>query len=130
MLQNLDLNIEQLLLDPNNPRFIKDLSNHEHISDENVKELQEETLSKFSNQASTDEEDVTTWHSHCCKGPDRPERTDWSLSTHNTFSPGIVLLEIAGPGVDLLIAITASALRSTLTLNLVPFAGVEWISTL
>lgn len=59
MLQNLNLKIEQLLLDPNNPRFIKDLRDHEHVGDENVKDLQDETLNKFSNQDTSDEEDVT-----------------------------------------------------------------------
>lgn len=59
MLQNRDLKIEQLLLDPNNPRFIKDLRNHERINDESIKGLQQETLNKFSNQDTVDEDDVT-----------------------------------------------------------------------
>ncbi len=59
MLDDVKINIENLMLDPNNPRFIRDLRNHQHITDDKIESFQNEILSRFSTQSSTDEDDVT-----------------------------------------------------------------------
>ena len=59
MLKSIEINIEKLLLDPNNTRFIKDLSGHQRVVDEEVESLQKKTLSRFSRIGTSDEIDVT-----------------------------------------------------------------------
>lgn len=59
MLDNIEINIEKLMLDPNNPRFIKDLRNHQHVTDDMVESLQDEMLTRFSTKNSSDNDDVT-----------------------------------------------------------------------
>ena len=59
MLNDIKININNLMLDPNNPRFIKDLRNHQHVTDDNVEAMQGEILSRFSSKSSSDENDVT-----------------------------------------------------------------------
>ena len=59
MLENIELDIERMVLDPNNPRFIKDLRHHERIRNDQIREYQEKTLARFGTQETNDEDDVT-----------------------------------------------------------------------
>ena len=61
MLKEIHIPIEDLLLDPNNPRFITDLEQPAKVPDEKIEETQEATLKRFSrNPAPEDPEfDVT-----------------------------------------------------------------------
>jgi hypothetical protein len=59
MLQEITIGIEDLLLDPNNPRFVHDLSETTEIPDDQVPDLQAETLKKFDRHpTATDDEDI------------------------------------------------------------------------
>ena len=55
MFKEIVVPIENLLLDPNNPRFIDDLGERVHIPDDMLEAKQEETLEHFSRKAKTDE---------------------------------------------------------------------------
>lgn len=57
MLQEIEISIDHLLLDPNNPRFVHDLSESSQVPDEKVPELQAETLKKFARNPANDEDD-------------------------------------------------------------------------
>ena len=61
MLKEIPVSIEDLLLDPNNPRFIVDLREIRNIPDEKIEEKQENILNRFDHHRSrTDKEsDVT-----------------------------------------------------------------------
>lgn len=59
MLRNQEVSIDDLLLDPNNPRFKQDLSEDEHVPDNKLMEAQEKTLARFDPKTNSDEEDVT-----------------------------------------------------------------------
>jgi len=60
MLKEIKVPIENLLLDPNNPRFKKDLTENVTIKDEFVLNLQKDVLKNFSiNRPADDENDVT-----------------------------------------------------------------------
>lgn len=62
MLKETSLSIDNLLLDPNNPRFIEDLGSHEHIGDDRLEAAQQATLKRFATTAGTGkdgEEDPT-----------------------------------------------------------------------
>lgn len=60
MLKEIEVPIEDLLLDPNNPRFICDLNEVAKIPDENIEAKQADTLKKFSRTDAKDPDfDVT-----------------------------------------------------------------------
>lgn len=59
MLDDIKVSIDKLMLDPNNPRFINDLRNHQHITDDGIESIQDEIINKFSTKSSSDEDDVT-----------------------------------------------------------------------
>ncbi len=61
MLKEIEIPIDNLLLDPNNPRFIADLEQHHQIPDKEMEKRQEETLKRFSKRprAEDSEFDVT-----------------------------------------------------------------------
>ena len=59
MLIDINVLIEDLMLDPNNPRFVKDFSFGELITDENVEARQLDILRQFKKTSTTDDEDVT-----------------------------------------------------------------------
>lgn len=59
MLKEIIVPIDNLLLDPNNPRFIRDLGKRIHVPDDMLETKQEETLQHFSRKSKTDETDVT-----------------------------------------------------------------------
>jgi hypothetical protein len=55
MLKEKNLSIDDLLLDPNNPRFIEDLGSHKHIGDDRLEAAQEATLKRFANTSGAGE---------------------------------------------------------------------------
>jgi hypothetical protein len=60
MLQEMDIPIENLLLDPNNPRFICDLTERTKVPDDQIMPKQDETLKRFASTAANDADfDVT-----------------------------------------------------------------------
>ncbi len=60
MLKEIKVSIDDLLLDPNNPRFKKDLTESIHVKDDSISDSQKEVLKNFStNPSSDDENDVT-----------------------------------------------------------------------
>jgi hypothetical protein len=59
MLKEINISIDNLLLDPNNPRFSRDLNKSKYIPDSEVEGKQAETLSLFDRGAANDSEDVT-----------------------------------------------------------------------
>src|SRR5947207_2649838 len=61
MLQEIQIPIEDLLLDPNNPRFISDLAERTKIPDDKIADKQEETLKRFGRTSTAEdpEFDVT-----------------------------------------------------------------------
>jgi len=59
MLNDITININDLLLDPNNPRFKSDLKETDHIQDEKLEGMQGNTLKCFKIADASSEEDVT-----------------------------------------------------------------------
>jgi hypothetical protein len=59
MLKNMVIDIENLLLDPNNPRFRSTFSIDEKVAEGDLEKLQKKTLEHFSEKKSTDDEDST-----------------------------------------------------------------------
>ena len=57
MLQEIDVEIDDLLLDPNNPRFINNLEHAAEISDDQLEEKQEKTLQRFRRTPPADDPD-------------------------------------------------------------------------
>lgn len=55
MLKEKILSIDDLLLDPNNPRFIEDLTSHEQIGDDRLETVQQATLKRFATIAGSGE---------------------------------------------------------------------------
>lgn len=59
MLTDINISIVDMMLDPNNPRFIKDFNFGEIIADNKVESKQSEILKLFKKTSTTDDEDVT-----------------------------------------------------------------------
>jgi hypothetical protein len=59
MLKDAVINIEDLLLDPNNPRFRSTFSIDEKVVESDLEKLQKKTLEHFSEKKTTDNEDAT-----------------------------------------------------------------------
>lgn len=57
MLQEIDVEIGDLLLDPNNPRFISNLEQPAEVPDDQIEEKQERTLQRFKKAAPADDPD-------------------------------------------------------------------------
>lgn len=55
MLKEIEIPIENLLLDPNNPRFIRDLATRERVPDKEIEGKQADTLKAFSRDATAEE---------------------------------------------------------------------------
>jgi len=59
MLKNVTINIEDLLLDPNNPRFRSTFSVDEKVAEGDLERAQKQTRENFSEKKTTDKEDAT-----------------------------------------------------------------------
>ena len=59
MLKNVTINIEDLLLDPNNPRFRSTFSIDERVAEDDLERIQKKTREHFSEKKTTDEEEST-----------------------------------------------------------------------
>jgi hypothetical protein len=55
MLKEIEVPIENLLLDPNNPRFIRDLNMRARVPDDEIEERQADTLRAFGRDSTADE---------------------------------------------------------------------------
>lgn len=55
MLQEIQVPIENLMLDPNNPRFISSLAESAKVSDKDIEEKQEQTLRRFSRKPTAED---------------------------------------------------------------------------
>ena len=55
MLKEIEIPIENLLLDPNNPRFIRDLETRERVPEKDIEAKQAETLKAFSRDSTAEE---------------------------------------------------------------------------
>lgn len=62
MLSTLDIKIEDLILDPNNPRFVRDFSENARVPEEELVASEKETLKNFSIDLPDSDEDTTNSH--------------------------------------------------------------------
>src|SRR5437879_6533142 len=57
MLKEIHIPIEELLLDPNNPRFIRDLEQPVKVLDQEIEKIQEALLGRFSRNPAPEDPD-------------------------------------------------------------------------
>lgn len=59
MLTDINVLVDDLMLDPNNPRFVKDFNINALVADEKVESKQSDIMKLFKKTTTTDDEDVT-----------------------------------------------------------------------
>jgi hypothetical protein len=59
MLESVSVKIEDLLLDPNNPRLVRDLRVDDHVEDSDVEDLQDKILERFDESGASEFFDIS-----------------------------------------------------------------------